>query len=97
MNTDDLIAIVTPIHERLEAIGELMYAHDTHVNRMRIVAEKTHALLERGSVERAEWVQIADEHLETAIACYGDFVKIEALYADIAQGISDGVGKLGTS
>ena len=97
MNTEDLIAIVTPIHERLGAIGKLMDAHDTHVNRLRIIADKTHALLERGSVERTEWVQIANDHLEATIACYDDFVKIEALYADIAQGISDGVGKLGTS
>ena len=94
VGTDDLLAIVTPIRDRLGEGKEIMDAHGTHMIRLRIVAEKTNALIARGSVERAEWAQIADDHLEAAIACYDDLQKLETLYSDIAKGISRGVGGL---
>ena len=94
VGTEDLIAIVTPIRDRLIEVGELMDVHQTHVNRMRVVAEKTWALVDRGSVEQAEWVQIADDQLRSVVVCYEDFVKFSSIYADIAQGISEGMGNL---
>ena len=94
VGTEDLIVIITSIRDRLIEVGELMDVHQTHVNRMRVVAEKTHVLVERGSVEFVEWVRVADDQLRSVVACYEDFVKIEALFADIAQGISEGMGNL---
>ena len=94
VGTDDLLAIVTPVRDRLKEVNKIMDAHLTHVNRMKIVAERTHALIGRGSIERAEWVQIADDQLESVITCYNDFVIIQTLYADIAEGISKSMGSL---
>ena len=94
VGTEDLIAIVTPIRDRLIEVQELMDIHQTHVNRMKVVAEKTHALVDRGSIELEEWVRVADDQLRSVVACYDDFVKIETLFADIAEGISEGMGNL---
>ena len=94
VETEDLIAIISPIRDRLKEVQEVMDAHGTHMTRLRIVADKTHALMERGSVERAAWVQIANDHLEAVIACYDDLTKLESLYADMAQGVSDSMSNL---
>ena len=94
VGTEDLLVIITSIRDRLIEVEELMDVHKTHVHRMRIVADKTHALVDRGSIELDEWVQVADDQLRSVVACYEDFVKLSGIYADIADGISEGVGHL---
>ena len=94
VGTEDLLIIITSIRDRLIEVEELMDVHQTHVNRMKVVAEKTHALVDRGSIELDEWVRVSDDQLRSVVACYEDFVKLSGIYADIADGISEGVGHL---
>lgn len=94
VETEDLLAIVSPIRDGLDGINELMDVHGTHMARLRIVADQTFALMGREIVQKQEWSLAVKDHLEAAIACYEDLVNLESLYADIAEGISDSMAKL---